>query len=183
MMLRLVGLATFAVVLAVPAVAQQKDAAAQQRSRQQIEAFTAKWIEAFNKGDGKAIAAMYSPDNIAINRLGMITGAQNYSFEDRVRDDARMGGKIALTVDQVRALGKDAALAAGHYQVTYTANPAGSRFEGNWLRVFEREAGDWKIIASTFTPVTTPAATTTGGKGPQPSTGTTTPPAAGKTLK
>ena len=182
MMLRLLSLATFAVVLTVPAVAQQKDAAAQQDTRQQVEALTAKWVEAFNKGDGKAVAALYSADNISVNRLGMMTGAKNY--EERVQHEVKLGGKITLKVDQVRAMGSNAALAAGPYQITYTANPAGSQFEGNWLRVFEREAGDWKIIASTFTPITTPTATTaTGATAAQPSTGTSTPPATGKTLK
>jgi uncharacterized protein (TIGR02246 family) len=182
MMLRLLGLATIAVVLSVPAVAQQKDAAAQQVT-QQIEALTAKWVEAFNKGDGKAVAARYSADNIAINPLGMMTGAKNY--EERVQHEAKMGAKLALKVDQVRVMGNDAALAAGPYQITYTANRAGSKFEGNWLRVFEREAADWKIIASTFTPITTPTATTgASATGAQPSTGTSTPPATtGKTLK
>jgi uncharacterized protein (TIGR02246 family) len=182
MMLRLLSLAAIAVVLSVPAVAQQKDAAAQQVTQQQIEALTAKYIEAFNKGDGRTVAALYSADNIAINPLGMMTGVKNY--EERVQHEAKMGGKITLTVDQVRATGKDAALAAGAYQITYTANPAGAQFEGNWLRVFEREAGDWKIIASTFTPVTKPTATTaTGATGAQSSTGTSTPPATAKTLK
>ena len=182
MMLRLLSLATFAVVLTVPAVAQEKDAAAQQGARQQIEALTAEWVEAFNRGDGKAVAALYSVDNISVNPLGMMTGVQNY--EKRVQDEAKQGAKITLKVDQVRAIGSDAGLAAGPYQVTYTANPAGSQFEGNWLRVFEREAGHWKIIASTFTPLTTPTATTaTGATGAQSSTGTSTPLASGKTLK
>jgi uncharacterized protein (TIGR02246 family) len=182
MMLRLLSLATIAVVLSVPAVAQQKDAAAQQVTRQQIEALTAKYVEAFNKGDGRTVAALYSADNIAINPLGMMTGAKNY--EERVQHEAKIGGKITLKVDQVRAMGNDAALAAGAYQITYTANPARSQFEGNWLRVFEREAGDWKIVASTFTPVTKPTAiTATGATGAQPSTGTSTPPATAKTLK
>ena len=180
MMLRLISLATFAVVLTVPPVAQQKDAAARQRTQQQIEAVTAKWVEAFNSGDGKTVAALYAADNIAVNRLGMRTGAQDY--EQRVRDEAKLGAKITLKVDQVRAIGKDAALAAGAYQIGYTSNPTGSQFDGNWLRVFERQGSDWKIIASTFTPVTAPAAATaTGTTGAQPSTGTSTPPATGKT--
>jgi uncharacterized protein (TIGR02246 family) len=177
MMLRLISLATFAVVLTVPAVAQQKVAATQQRTQQQIKAVTAKWEEAFNSGDGKTVAALYSADNIAVNRLGMRTGTQDY--EKRVQDEAKLGAKITLSVDQVRAMGNDAALAAGAYQIGYTANPAGSQFEGNWLRVFERQGSDWKIIASTFTPVGTPAAATAA----QPSTGTSTPPATGKTPK
>jgi uncharacterized protein (TIGR02246 family) len=182
MMLRLLSLATFAVVLTVPAVAQQKDAAAQQRTQQQIEAVTAKWVDAFNSGDGKTVAALYSADNIAVNRLGMRTGTQDY--EKRVQDEAKQGAKITLEVDQVRAMGNDAALAAGAYRIAYTANPAGAQFEGNWLRVFERQGADWKIVASTFTPVATPAATTaTGATGAQPSTGTSTPPATGKAPK
>jgi len=96
--------------LSVPAVAQQKDAAAQQVTRQQIEALTAKYVEAFNKGDGRTVAALYSADNIAINPLGMMTGAKNY--EERVQHEAKIGGKITLKIDQVRATGKDAALAA-----------------------------------------------------------------------
>jgi hypothetical protein len=50
--MRILGAAVLAVGVASPAIAQQ-GGAAEQKSRQEIEAFMSKWVTAYNHGDGK----------------------------------------------------------------------------------------------------------------------------------
>src|SRR5258708_15432762 len=128
-----------------------------------------------NGGDAKALLAMSAPDAFSIDPSGMLSGAQK--IEGRIENNVKMGIKFTvMKVDDVRQVGKDAAVAGGPYTVTFTANPAGSQFQGYWLRVLAREGGEWKGVASSFTrsggPTPAVAAGTTAA---QPTTGTNTP--------
>jgi uncharacterized protein (TIGR02246 family) len=175
MMLRSLSMAMLAVSLAAPAFAQQTTGS-QQDVRQQIEAWSNKWVEAYNKGDAKAVLAMADPKACAINPRGMVCGSQK--IEGLIQDVLKLGPHFTLKVDEVQPIGKDSAMAAGSYRVTFTNNPARSEEEGNWLRVFERRGNDWMTIASSFTPLAAPApGVATGTTAPQPATGTSTPPA------
>ena len=182
MVRRVLSLATIVVGLATPGFAQQTTGA-QDDMRQQVEAYNAKWVAAYNSGDVKAVLALSGPDAFGIDPSGMLTGAQKIA--GRIENNAKMGIKFtALSVDEVRQLGKDAVVAGGPYTVTFTANPAGSEFQGYWLRVLAREGGELKGVASSFTRKASPApAVATGTTGAQPTTGPSTPPATGTSTK
>lgn len=181
MMLRSLSIAIVAVSLATPALAQQSTGS-QQDVRQQVEAWVNKWVEAYNKGDAKAILAMNGPNACTITSTGMTCGEQK--IEQVVLNVIKMGPHFTMTVNEARPIGRDGATAAGSYRVTFTNNPATSQVEGNWLRVLERQGNDWKSVASSFTPLTTPTpGVATGTTGAQPTTGTSTPPATGTTTK
>jgi ketosteroid isomerase-like protein len=174
MVRRVLSLAAVAVVLAAPGFAQQITEA-QKDVRQQVEAYTAKWTEAYNSGNAKAVLAMSVPDAFGIDPSGLLSGAQK--VEGRIENNAKMGIKFtAMTVDEIRQVGKDAVVAGGSYTVTFTANPAGSQFEGYWLRVLAREGGEWKGTAASFTRKASPApAVAAGTTAPQPTAGSSTP--------
>jgi hypothetical protein len=57
------------------------------------------------------------------------------------------------TIEQVQAIGSDAAYAIGPYTATFGPNNNRSQVQGNWLQVFERRGDAWKIAASTFAQV------------------------------
>ena len=57
----LVTVPALAVVLAVPASAQQTGAVDQQ-TRQQVEALVLKWTDALNKGDGRHAGGAFRPE-------------------------------------------------------------------------------------------------------------------------
>src|SRR5258708_39964696 len=92
MVRRVLSLATVVVVLAAPGFAQQTTDA--QDVRQQVEAFTVKWVETYNGGDAKALLAMSAPDAFSIDPSGMLSGAQK--LEGRIVNNVNMG--ITFTV-------------------------------------------------------------------------------------
>ena len=153
MNLRSVGMIMLVVACAAPAFAQQP-VRPQQDLRQQIEAAVDSYIQAFNKEEAQTVVGLYAPDGIAINsRWGMVTGKD--SIEQQLRGDFknRPNARATVTVDQVQALGRDAALAAGPFTVTVPGN----EFHGSFALVFEREGEAWKLHLSTFTRQINPA--------------------------
>ena len=168
MMLRSLSMAMLAVSLTTPAFAQQP----QQDARQQVEAWISKWVDAYNKGDAKAVLAMNDPNACTITTTGMACGQK---IEQVVLNVMKMGPRFTMTVNDARPIGRDGATAAGSYRVTYSNNPAASQIDGNWLRVFQRQGNEWKSVASSFTPTTPPAPAVASGA-QQPTTGTSTPP-------
>jgi uncharacterized protein (TIGR02246 family) len=167
MMMRSLGVALLAAGVASPAIAQQGDAA-QQKSRQQIEAFMSKWADAYNHGDGKTLTALTAADSFGVGDHGVLVGDER--IERMVENEAKSGGKITeLRVEDVRMIGPNAAVAAGPYTVTYS-NPRPLTIEGTWLHVLERQHGTWKSMAASYTPKFNRPAPAAAGD-PQPSSG------------
>lgn len=172
MIMRSLSIAVLAAGLAGPVLAQQRETT-QQEARQQVEAFTRSWVDAYNRGDGQAIAAMEAPRAIGVTDRGILSGTQK--IEQIIRNEASMGGKVTnVRVDDVRMLGANAAVAVGPYTVTYSS-PRSVTIQGTWMRVLERQGRAWKSVAASFTPSTAPSSATTAGTAvPQPSSGSTT---------
>lgn len=171
MMMRTLSVAMLAVAVASPAIAQQGGAAGQ-KSRQQIEAFMNNWVDAYNHGDGKTLTALSATDAFGVGDHGVLTGDQR--IERIIENEAKSGGKVTdLRVEDVRMIGRNAAVAAGPYTVTYS-NPRPLTIEGTWLQVLERQHGNWKSVAASYTPKF--SRPTPGAAGnPPPSSGSSTP--------
>jgi ketosteroid isomerase-like protein len=172
MMVRLVAIAALAVGLAGPAVAQQGTPS--EKTRQQIEAFMHEWMDAYNRGDSAAMASLTTTDSFGVGDRGVISG--NQRFQRAVQNEANLGAKVSsMDVDQVRMIGRNAAVAAGSYSVTYN-NPQPVTIEGTWMEVLERQRGAWKSVAASYTPFNPPPPPppAAGLSSPQPSTGSST---------
>jgi uncharacterized protein (TIGR02246 family) len=165
MIARSLGIFLLAVGLASPALAQQRDARG--TAWQQIEAFMNQWIDAYNRGDGRTMAALTTVDAFGVGDQGVVSG--NERFERAVQNAATYGAKItSMQVQQVRMIGRDAAVAAGPFSVTYN-NPEPLTIQGTWLQVLERQHGGWRSVAASYTPAN--ALTATGAGNPQPPQG------------
>jgi ketosteroid isomerase-like protein len=70
-----VALVGLAISFALPIFAQQKDAADPQM-RQQLDALSQKYDEAFNNGDAAALAALYTEDGIEVTNTGSVYGRE-----------------------------------------------------------------------------------------------------------
>jgi ketosteroid isomerase-like protein len=70
-----VALVGLAISFAVPAFAQQKDAADSQ-IREQLDALDEKYDEAFNNGDAAALAATFTGDAVLVNDRGPVYGRE-----------------------------------------------------------------------------------------------------------
>jgi ketosteroid isomerase-like protein len=172
MMVRLLAIAVLAVgVAGPPAVAQQGTAS--EKTRQEIEAFMHAWMDAYNRGDSTTMAALTTADSFGVGDRGVISG--NERFARAVQNEANLGAKVkSMDVDQVRMIGRNAAVAAGSYSVTYN-NPQPVTIEGSWMEVLERQRGEWKSVAASYTPFNRPPPAAAGASNPQPSAGSSTP--------
>jgi len=130
----------------------QAPGAAEQKLRQEIEAVFTAWRDALNRGDGKAAAEFFAPDAPAINPGGVVRG-DSQDYVNRIEQQRRRSSKTTATIEQVQALGSDAAYASGPYTNTFGPDNNQSQSQGNWLQVFERRGDGWKIVASSFAQV------------------------------
>jgi ketosteroid isomerase-like protein len=170
MMVRLLAIVVLAVGLAAPAVAQQGTASG--KTRQEIEAFMHAWMDAYNRGDSTTMKSLTTADSFGVGDRGVISG--NERFERAVQNEANLGAKVtSMDVDQVRMIGRNAAVAAGSYTVTYN-NPQPLTIEGTWMEVLERQRGGWKSVAASYTPFNPPPSAAAGASNPQPSAGSST---------
>jgi ketosteroid isomerase-like protein len=171
MMMRSLAIAALVLGLASPAAAEQKSAA-DQKTRQEIETFMNKWVDAYNRADGNTMMSMTASDSFGVGDHGVMTGDQR--IERIIQNEQKSGGKVTnLRVEEVRMIGRNAAVAAGPYTVTYS-NPRPLTLEGTWMQVLEREHGAWKSVATGYTPrFNSPPPPATAGS-PPPSSGSST---------
>ena len=132
LLLALVGLA---LGYAVPAFAQEKDTVDPQ-IRQQLDALSEKYTEAFNKNNAAAIAALFTQDAVEVGPDGLAYGQQ--AIEKRYAEGFPKWGHPhdhLNTIDRVYTLGKDTCMIikwsnGGHSGWVTTINV---REGDNWL--------------------------------------------------
>src|SRR4051812_34618030 len=136
------------VALASPAFAQQTNVADQQM-HQQAEAIVTQYVDALNKGDAQAYAALFAPNAIDINPFGKFKNAGT-QLQDSSGMVHKMGLTLTVKVDDVESIfGGQGAVATAPYTGTFTNNPATPQVRGNLLFVLERAGESWKIRAQT----------------------------------
>lgn len=114
----------------------------------QIEHVEAQWLNAYQRGDGTAAAALVSHDVIVINADGKrrVGGA---AYAKLIERHAKVA-KLSVKTGDVESLGDRVAMATGDY-VAHVHTSGGQWVEqGHWVRVFVRKSGGWKIRASCF---------------------------------
>ncbi len=139
----LVTVPALAVVLAVPASAQQTGAVDQQ-TRQQVEALVMKWTDAVNKGDGQALAALFGLNLINITPNGKSTTAAQ--IQNDIEPVHKRGLTLTPKVDDVEPLfGGQGVVATAPYTAVFTNDPGSPHVQGNLLFVLEHAGDGWKI--------------------------------------
>ena len=99
------------VIAALTIVGVAGSAAAAAKDEDAIKARIAAFIELFNKGDAKAMAAFWTEDATLVNPVG-VTGTGRAEVEKIIATDSGTilkGAKMTMTVKHVRMIGKDAA--------------------------------------------------------------------------
>jgi uncharacterized protein (TIGR02246 family) len=145
-----------ALVVAVAPIGRAQQADAQ--TKQAIETMVAKWTQAVNQGDSKAVSSFFAPDAFNIDVYGKTSGAQLDELTQKVHE---LGINMTNKVDDVRSLASgQVLLASGTFSVSYSKNPnmkPGDTVTGNWMRVLVKEGSDWKIAAQNITRQAPPA--------------------------
>ena len=156
--------AALSVVACKPAAdtAKKVDVAAEEAA---IRAKEAAWMDAYNRHDGKALAAQYEDGaSLASNGAALMTDSVGRSiFLDAMASDPAL--KVDFASDRIIvAASGDLASSRGHYTFTYT-DPATKQQKtenGSYLTVYRKAAdGKWQAIEDFTTPgapVVAPAA-------------------------
>jgi ketosteroid isomerase-like protein len=128
----------FMAVFAAPAAAGDTE----QSLKQEVQKIGSAYADSFNRQDADGIAALYEPGGMHVNPAGPRTDIAEFyksAFKAGFNHEE-------VTVDQVRPLGTDGALALGEYRIT-GKNKTGAPIEtgGRWTAVYVREGVKLKI--------------------------------------
>ena len=129
---------------AVPLLAQKSDPA--------IDKLTKQYEAAFNKGDAKALAALYTADAFRVAPNGqLVTGrdAIEKQLAEAMAGPAK-GGKLTLHQGRVQMPQPDVALVEGTFEVAGAANP----LKGRYVNTLVREGGEWRLASVVTIPAT-----------------------------
>jgi uncharacterized protein (TIGR02246 family) len=131
------GLVALAFALPLPALAQ----AGAGSLRAQIGKLGQAWQNAYNAGDAAAVTALYTTD-AKLMVPGAETGSGPKAIQKLIAADIALGGKLALTTEDVVGFG-DYALETGGWVAT---SPDGKHLDhGPYVTLYKKADGGWKI--------------------------------------
>jgi uncharacterized protein (TIGR02246 family) len=131
------GLLALSLALPVPAFAQ----AGAGNLRAQIEKVGQAWQNAYNGGNAAGVAALYTKD-AKLMVPGSETGSDGKTIQKLIAADVALGGKLALTTDDVVGFG-DYAIETGRWVAT--AADGKHLDHGPYLTFYKKADGGWKI--------------------------------------
>jgi uncharacterized protein (TIGR02246 family) len=115
------------------------------QARSSIEKLNAEWVTAFNKGDAKALAAMYAPDAYVLPAgAEMVKGHK--AIEKFWGGAVKQLGDVKLTTVDVQSLGPGAAREVGTVSFKTKAQPP-EQMAGKYVVVWRKMGGQWQIAA------------------------------------
>lgn len=169
MKLRPFALAVLMAGLAAPTAAQQAAMSGQQAVRQEVEAFTARYIDAYNRKDAAGVASLYAEGGVLVPPGPVAMGKENIEKAWRAVFDAGRTG-LRYSIQQVGADG-NLVWAVGQFSVM-SPEQSGVMQErqGNFANVYQREGSDLKFRVHAFNFLPSPPALT--GTSTAPTTGT-----------
>jgi uncharacterized protein (TIGR02246 family) len=123
-------------------VAQKSDPALEQLARD--------YETAFNKGDGKALAALYATDALRVTPTGHLITGQAAIENDYLTNLAGpfKGTKLLLHPGKTQTLTADVALIEGTYEVTGGTTPV----KGRYLNTVVKQSGQWRLASVVTVP-------------------------------
>lgn len=117
----------------------------------ELSQFKASYIAAFDAGNARALAALFTEDAIVMNTFGSIvsgraaiTSALEHSFAGPCQ-----GATLQITPRCSRALSKTTTIQQGTTRTTRKGNPPTYR-DFNYTKVFVRQRSKWKLAAVHF---------------------------------
>jgi uncharacterized protein (TIGR02246 family) len=136
------SLAVFALALTATAWPQSGGRAADEAAiRAVIQAF----LDTREKNDAAGLAALLTPDVDQRQTSGNLRSGRDAVVSGSLATQQSTGGRRAITVDSLRFVGPDVAIADGRYDSLGRADGTDQRMLTSM--VLRREGGAWKIAA------------------------------------
>jgi len=128
-------------------VAQKSDPALEQLART--------YETAFNKGDAKALTALYAADALRLTPMGQLLTGRAAIEQDYLTNFAgpSKGTKLQLHPGKTQTVTADVALIEGTYEVTGGT----AQVKGRYLNTVVKQAGQWRLVSVVAVPDQTPA--------------------------
>lgn len=111
-----------------------------------VRATSDAFVKAFDAGDAKAVASLWTPDGTLVD-----AGGETFSGRDAIEAAYAQffqelpGAKINVTIDSVRMLGIDAAIEEGHASVSLPNGASNS--SSRYTAVHVKQGGKWLMAA------------------------------------
>ena len=113
------------------------------QAKSSIEKLNAEWMAAFNKGDAKALAAMYTPDAYVLPAGAEMAKGHN-AIEKFWGGAVKQLGDAKLTTVDVLPLGRSAAREVGTVTLKTKSQPP-QEVVGKYVVVWRKVGRDWKL--------------------------------------
>jgi len=138
------GVPTFVVALLAVTVVRAADPPARPRDESQIRAAAQAYLEAMKRGDGKACAALWTPDGDIVDDLGAVLPGRDTAAATRPAPAGQPQPDVRITDTKLRFLSDDVAIEDGTIEIGPAGGAALSgRFSATWVR----HEGAWKLAA------------------------------------
>jgi uncharacterized protein (TIGR02246 family) len=145
---RIVALAAVVLLVTSAPVAAQSPA--------EVQKVTDQYNAAFNKGDSKAVAALYTADALRVTPDGRLLAGRAAIEKEYVTafSGPNKGGKLTLQPGKSISVTADVAVFEGLYEVTGGKMPA----KGRYVNTLVKQGGEWRLAAVTTIPEIAPPA-------------------------
>jgi uncharacterized protein (TIGR02246 family) len=145
MMTRIVSIVTVLILGGAGTAAAQKPDAEMQKLTEQYAA-------AVNKGDGKAVAALYTADAVRLGPDGQVIVGQAAIEKQHVASltGPQKGAKLTLRPGRTQTVTPDVVITEGTYELTGGSAPA----KGKYVNTVVRQGGQWRLASVVAVPET-----------------------------
>jgi uncharacterized protein (TIGR02246 family) len=121
----------------------------------EIQKVADQYVAAYNKGDAKALAALYTADALRLGAEGqLVTGrAAIEQYHGKNLAGPFKGTKLIVHSGKTQSLTADVAVSEGTYEITGGPAPAKGRYQNTLLR----QDGQWRLASVVIVPATPPS--------------------------
>jgi uncharacterized protein (TIGR02246 family) len=117
-------------------------------TRADIEAATARWIDAFNRKSSADIVRLYAPDAVFLGTSSATLRDSPALVAEYFAGLATLGdASNAVSESRVQVLSEDVAINSGHYVLTRTVEGRITQSPARFSFVYQKRAGQWLIVS------------------------------------
>lgn len=124
-------------------IAPAQTISAQQQSR--IRAVVQQYLDAREHGDARALAELFTSEADQLVSSGMWRAGREALVEGTLASSKSEGGRRTITLERIRLLTPDVAIADGRYELTGLANGLTRKMWSTFVLV--QKSGKWRIAA------------------------------------